>query len=69
MDFIVFNTLAQAENFVKRQPDFDETHSCGCCSTTRQTIIDDDRVVEIVWENVRGDVEIHTNVLGRIKKA
>ena len=68
MSFIVFKTLSQAKNYVKKQPDYHMNEGCGCCSTSYFHTIDNDLVVYISMSERAGDVRFDRQVVGRIKK-
>tara|TARA_R110002096_G_scaffold303281_1_gene498289 strand:+ start:1346 stop:1594 length:249 start_codon:yes stop_codon:yes gene_type:complete len=72
MEFIVFNTVAQAKNYVKRQQRLDYSQpECGgdCCSSERHTYLDDNNRV-IVRRDAMSEYETDSicAVIGRVKK-
>ena len=68
MNFIVFKTLSQAKNYVKKQPSYHMNDGCGCCSASYFHTIDKDLVVYMNISERAGDVLFDRKVVGRIKK-
>lgn len=67
-NFTVFNTLAQADNYVNRTKDYSYDEGCGCCYNRIYTVIKKDRVLSIHSGSHRGEYYDYTTVIGRIKK-
>ena len=67
---IIFNTLAQANNFAKKQFSHYHYEGCGCCWDATGTIVDTDTnlVIRKNRGEARGHVYYHCEVIGRIKK-
>ena len=72
MEFIVFNTVAQAKNYVKRQQRFDHSKpECGgdCCSSERHTFLDNNnRVIVMEKSMIEYETDSIRTVIGRVKK-
>lgn len=67
-NFIIFNTISQAKNYVKRQYNYFHRESCGCCSQGQDTSIEGNRVVAHSYGETRGQVYHEVFVIGRIKR-
>ena len=68
-NFIVFNTLAQARNFIKRQQTYYYIDGCGCCSGGLHYSIDNKKVIQVYSGLNMGRNYRQIHVLGRIKGA
>ena len=72
MEFIVFNTVAQAKNYVKRQQRLDYSQpECGgdCCSSERHTFLDNNNRVIVMEESmIEYETDLVRTVIGRVKK-
>lgn len=66
--FITFNTISQAQNFVKRQKAYQHQEGCGCCYFTHNYFIDKNKVMELDVRSYQGHVTTTITVIGRIKK-
>jgi hypothetical protein len=66
--FIVFNTVNQANNYIKRHPGYYHNDGCGCCSSEYYCHIDGDKVVESYIRQYVGSFTANATVIGRIKK-
>jgi intergrase/recombinase len=66
-NFIVFNTLAQARNFIKRQQTYHYTDGCGCCYYALNYFISNKKVVQVYSGSSMGRDYRKMHVLGRIK--
>ena len=66
--FIVFNTLSQASNYIKRQRSHYHSDGCGCCWSSTNYSINNNKVMQIDSGESMGDFYIETHVLGRVKK-
>jgi hypothetical protein len=66
--FIVFNTVSQANNYIKRNPGHNHRDGCGCCSSELYLYIDGSKVVEIYINQSVGHFTAKATVIGRIKK-
>ena len=73
MEFIVFNTVAQAKNYVKRQQRLDYSQpECGgdCCRRGEHTFLDENnRVVVEHYGTHWGEPYSSYHVIGRVKSA
>jgi len=67
--FIIFNTLAQARNYVKRQHDYHFVEGCRCCSHGESASIQGDKVIKTYFDEHMGNYQFNVEVLGRIKKS
>lgn len=65
--FIVFNTLKQAKNFVKRQPNYHHNEGCGCCFNGEEHKIDGKKVIHVSYASYAGGLEGSATVIGRIR--
>lgn len=71
MEFIVFNTVAQAKNYVKRQQrlDYSQPECAGdCCSIAIHTFLDNNRVVVRTDSMYEDEPNTTTTVIGKVKK-
>ena len=68
-NFIVFNTLSQARNFIKRGRRYYTSDGCGCCYQSLDTYISGNKVVEVLSGSSMGRDYRQFSVLGRIKGA
>jgi hypothetical protein len=66
--FIVFNTVNQANNYIKRNPGHKHSDGCGCCSSELYLYIDGNKVVESYIRQYAGSFTARATVIGRIKK-
>lgn len=66
--FIVFNTLSQAKNYVKRQHIYDFYEGCGCCSQGGYTAIEGQLVVNHTYGQTTGQGWHIATIVGRIKR-
>jgi hypothetical protein len=67
-NFIVFNTLSQASNYIKRQRSHYYSEGCGCCWSSTNYSINNNKVMQIDSGENMGYFYIETHVLGRVKK-
>ena len=67
-NFIVFNTLSQASNYIKRQRSHYHSDGCGCCWNSTSYSINNDKVIQIDSGESMGYFYIDIHVLGRVKK-
>lgn len=66
--FITFNTIKQAENFIKRQPAFFYMEGCGCCGHEQYYSIKGNKVIYFSLYRYAGHNTIDCKVVGKIKK-
>ncbi len=69
MSFIVFNSVNEAKNYIKRNSHLNENHFevCGCCGHYSTIFLDGKKVV-YTYDTVHMDeVTTETEVLGRIR--
>jgi hypothetical protein len=67
-NFIVFNTLAQARNFIKRQQTYYHSDGCGCCYYALNYFISNKKVVQVHSGSSMGADYTKVYVLGRVRK-
>lgn len=68
-NFIIFNNMSQAKNFVKRTKSSYYNEGCGCCHNSIYTKIDEKlNVISIYSGEHQGSGFCHVTILGRIKK-
>ena len=66
--FIIFNNMSQAKNFVKRIGHSYYNEGCGCCHSSTNTMIDKKlNVISVYSGEHQGSGFCHVTVLGRIK--
>ena len=67
--FIVFSTLSQAKNFIKRNlPTRYYNDGCGCCYTDYYPLIQGKRIVYVQKYSNVGDLTTTVTVIGRYKR-
>jgi hypothetical protein len=66
--FIVFNTVNQANNYIKRHPGYYRNEGCGCCWSTEGHYISGNRVVSFYASSNVGHVSASATIVGRVKK-
>lgn len=67
--FIVFSTLSQAKNFVKRKlPTHYHNDGCGCCYSESYPLIRNKRVVYVQMNSSAGHITSEVTVIGRYKR-
>jgi len=67
-NFITFNTLAQAQQYVKRQKSHYHNEGCGCCHNSSCVAINKDRVLSYYSGEHRGAAFCQVYIIGKIKK-
>ena len=69
--FIVFNTKAQALNYIKRNKNLVYNHNegCGCCWSTGNIFLDGNKLVQYSVSSNKGSFYASATVIGRIKKS
>lgn len=67
--FIVFNTLNQAKNYIKRHRPRYFSDGCGCCWATSHYEIQDNKVLYRNYGESRGNRYYTVWVIGKIKGA
>lgn len=65
--FIIFNTLNQAKNYIKRHPNRYFNEGCGCCYSATQFYIKDNKVLCFNLNSYAGNISTDCVVLGKIK--
>lgn len=66
--FIIFNTLNQVNNYLKRHPEHNHIEGCGCCWSRYGTAFDGKNVVEYHISSYAGGITSSATVIGRLKK-
>lgn len=66
--FITFNTKKQAENYLKRHPDYSFTNGCGCCGDEMSYSIKRNKVIYFHLNRYVGVVTTNCVVIGKIKQ-
>jgi hypothetical protein len=66
--FIVFNTLKQAQNYIKRNPRTSHTEGCGCCWVDAGIWLDGNKMIDYHISSYAGGISASATVIGRIKK-
>jgi len=67
--FIVFSTLSQAKNFIKRNlPTQSSNDGCGCCYSDSYPLIQGKRIVYLQQYCSVGNLTTQVTVIGRYKR-
>lgn len=66
--FITFNTIAQANQYVKRAKSYGHNEGCGCCWNYVEVKITKDRIVSVYSGSFQGEYFTNYTVIGKIKK-
>ena len=68
-DFIIFNTKAQALNFIKRKKRYlyNYCEGCGCCFNQERMFLDGNKVVSSYVNSHAGNVSAEATVIGKIR--
>lgn len=69
MPFIVFKTLSQVKNFIKRNKGYESDHGCGCCYTDSHYRFDPTTklVLHVVGGRSAGCAYCTAKAVGRLK--
>ena len=69
-NIIVFNTMAQAKNYVKRTRSYFRDEGCGCCSYGASYFLDPKTklVLYSAYSCSMGSYHYDVTVVGRVKK-
>lgn len=68
-NFIVFSTLSQAKNFIKRNlPKYYSNDGCGCCYSDSYPLIQGKRIVYVQKHSHAGNLSTTVTVVGRYKR-
>ena len=65
--FITFNTIKQAENYLKRHPNHSFTDGCGCCGNETSYSIKGNKVIRFALYKYAGVNTTICTVVGKIK--
>ena len=65
--FIVFNTKAQALNYIKRYKCYNYYEGCGCCFYQEIIFLDGNKVVLSNVSSRAGSISAEATVIGRVK--
>lgn len=65
--FIVFNTVSQAKNYIKRQNTYNHREGCGCCGHSYDIVLKHNKVISTHINEYAGNVSINSVVVGRVK--
>lgn len=67
--FIVFSTLSQAKNYIKRNlKSYHHDEGCGCCYNYASARIQGKRIVYVNVHSYVGDLSTEVTVIGRYKR-
>ena len=67
--FIVFSTLGQAKNFIKRKLSAHyHCEGCGCCYSESYPLIRNKRLVYVQINSTHGNLTTEVTVIGRYKR-
>jgi hypothetical protein len=66
--FIIFNTVKQVENYMKRHPNQDYIDGCGCCWSEYGCRFDGKKIISYHVRSYAGHVTADATVIGRLKK-
>jgi hypothetical protein len=67
--FIVFSTLSQAKNYIKRNlPTYNHDDGCGCCYSYSYPLIQGKRIVYVNSYSNMGNPTTEVTVIGRYKR-
>jgi len=66
--FITFNTIKQAENYIKRHSSYSFTDGCGCCGYELSYSIKDNKIIYFSLNTYAGNNSVTCKVIGKIKQ-
>lgn len=67
--FIIFSTLSQAKNFIKRKlPKYSWSEGCGCCYSYSYPSIQGKRILYVQHYSSAGSPTTEVTVIGRYKR-
>ena len=67
--FIVFSTLSQAKNYIKRKlPAYSWSEGCGCCYSYSYPLIQGKRILYVQDYSSAGNPTTEVTVIGRYKR-
>ena len=67
--FIVFSTLGQVKNFIKRKlPTYYSNDGCGCCYNESYPLIRGKRLIYVQVNSTHGHITAEVTVIGRYKR-
>ena len=68
-NFIVFSTLSQAKNYVKRNlSGHYHSEGCGCCYSESYPLIINNRILYVQMNSSAGHITSEVTVIGRYKR-
>jgi hypothetical protein len=68
-NFIVFSTLSQAKNYVKRNlSGHYHSEGCGCCYSESYSLIQGKRIVYVYRNSYADNLTTEVTVIGRYKR-